>query len=139
MAVPFNIIALDVGEKRVGIAKASSEAKLARPIKTLNRSDTFFKELRALIEDEGASFLVIGLPQGLSGQDTDQTAKTHLFISELESQIDLPVYLEDESYSSVRAEETLSALKKDYSKADIDAQAASHILEDFINNHPEVF
>jgi putative Holliday junction resolvase len=138
MAANRNILALDVGERRVGVALANSMARLSNPHSTLIQSDQIALEIKNLIQAEQADILVIGLPKNLSGEDTDQTRYVREFSDQLEGIVGIPVYFEDEAFSSVRAKQALDEDGKPYKKEDVDALAACYILDDFIANNPEV-
>lgn len=129
---PKTILALDVGDKRVGVAVASAAARLPRPLTTLQRGPDFMTALREIIESEQAGELVVGLPRGLDGQDTGQTAATEAFITELQREIDLPVHRQDEALTSHKAEVELATRGGPAAKGDIDALAATYILEDYL-------
>ncbi|MDB5185929.1 MAG: putative Holliday junction resolvase [Candidatus Saccharibacteria bacterium] len=130
-----NVLALDVGERRIGVAVASLFARLPHPLVTLDNNDTFWNKLGQLITTEQVSVLVVGLPRGMSGQETAQTAYARDFARELESRVNLPVHLQDEALTSRQAEAELIATKKPYSKGDIDALAATYILSDFLGEY----
>jgi putative Holliday junction resolvase len=129
------ILALDVGEKRVGVARAHLDALFPAPLVTLDRPEQFIDDIIALVTSENASAVVVGLPRGLSGQDTGQTAAVRTFVAELEPRLAVPVYWNDEAVTSEHAEAELRARGKPYAKADIDALAATYILEDYIREH----
>jgi len=126
------VLGLDVGSKRIGIAIASLTARIAKPLTTLPNDDKFYKELKAIIKEENVSVLVIGLPRGLRGQDTEQTKFTKEFTQKLTTKIPLPVHLIDEALTSKQAEAELRKKRKTYKKADIDALAATYILDDWL-------
>lgn len=126
------VLALDVGDRRIGVAVASLIARLPRPLTTLERSDGFLAELQRIIESEAIGAVVVGLPRGLEGQSTEQTARTETFIAQLKEAIDAPVYTQDEALTSKKAEAELDARGTPYSRGDIDALAATYILEDFL-------
>ncbi|HSX45632.1 MAG TPA: Holliday junction resolvase RuvX [Candidatus Saccharimonadia bacterium] len=126
-----SILALDVGEARVGLALASISARLVQPFTTLQREDVF-DELEKIIKNEDVGEIVVGLPRGLDGQETAQTASARAFAKELEKRTDLPIHLQDEAVTSKKAEEELRARGKPYAKGDIDALAATYILEDYL-------
>lgn len=138
MVANFNMLALDVGERRVGVATANSVARLSRPLKTILQTDHILDDINQIIEDEKINLIVIGLPRNLSGVDTAQTNYVKGFSAKLQKFVDIPIYFEDETFSSVRAKSTLDKAKKTYSKGDIDRLAACYILDDFIINNPEV-
>lgn len=129
------IIALDVGGRRIGVARANTVAKLPQPLTTLINDEQIFDKLSKLVEAEGASVMVVGLPRGLDGQETEQTRITRDFYQRLKKQLDLPIYLQDEAATSKLAEQELSANGKHFDKTDIDALAATYILEDFLDQN----
>lgn len=133
-----SVIALDVGEQRVGVGVASLQARFARPLVTLDNSDAFLAQLQKLIAEHDVSAIVIGLPRGLEGQSTDQTTYAKAFAKTIETRLGLPLYWQDEAVTSKKAEAELRARGKPYKKGDIDALAATYILEDFLAEHPEV-
>lgn len=134
MAVnPNNYLALDVGSKRIGVAIAQHEAKLPRPLCTLDAESDVLAQLRQLISDESIGTLVVGLPRGLDGQETAQTRAVQVFAASL-AEFGLPVHMQDEALTSRQAEAELQARGGSYAKGDIDALAATYILEDFLGN-----
>jgi putative Holliday junction resolvase len=127
-----SILALDVGEKRIGVAIANSIARLARPLTTLPHDDNIFATLEKLIADESVSVVVVGLPRNLSGEDTDQTAYVRQFTEKLRHDM---IRFQDEALTSKKAEMELRQRGKPYAKGDIDALAATYILEDYLQQH----
>ena len=138
MAVQRNFLALDVGKVRIGLAIANSISKLPSPVTTLHNDDQFLATLQQTIEENEITDLVVGLPQSLDGNDTDQTLWLKDFYNDLKTKIKIPMHLENEALSSVRAETELKAIGRTYSKEDLDSLAACFILDDFIKNNPEV-
>ena len=129
---PNSILALDVGEARVGVAIASLAARLPRPLTTLPGGEIFFDHLGKIIEKEGVGALVVGLPRGLAGQHTYQTAAIQTFAKALKRHFDLPIHFQDEAVTSKKAEAELEKRGKPYARGDIDALAATYILEDYL-------
>ena len=132
--IPDVILGLDVGEKRIGVAIASTIARLPSPLVTLANDGNFLESLKKLITRERVGALVIGFPRGLDGQTTQQTAAVESFIGQLKKQIDLPIYTQDEALTSQKAETELHA-RGNFNKADVDALAAAFILEDFLTEN----
>jgi putative holliday junction resolvase len=126
-----NILALDVGEKRIGVALMRSEVGFPLPLTTLVNDSDIWLALKRLTEANQVGHLVVGLPRNLDGNHTSQTATIEAFVTELQNQIKLPVSLQDEALTSVEAENILRQSGKPYEKADIDAMAASLILADY--------
>jgi putative Holliday junction resolvase len=132
-----SILGLDIGEKRIGVAIASSQARLASPLPTLTHDEHIYRAIQALISEHTVDQIVAGLPRNTSNEDTDQTRYIRAFVDELMRQIPATkVEFQDEAASSKRAEEELLARKKPYEKGDIDARAATYILQDYLDQHP---
>jgi putative holliday junction resolvase len=133
---PSTILALDVGERRIGVAIASMVARLPSPLTTLQRSPQTPQDIQRLVADEHASALVLGLPRGLDGQHTSQTVAVEHFAAELQNIVSVPMHWQDEAVTSRKAEAELQARGKPYQKGDIDALSATYILEDFLRDNP---
>lgn len=129
-----NFLALDIGEKRIGVARANGVALIAEALKTIDNDKNFPVNLHDLVGSEGATTIVIGLPRNLYGEDTAQTEYVRQFVSNLNFDSGVKVVFQDEATSSLKAEDYLKSQKKPYSKADIDAEAAKVILQDFIDS-----
>ena len=136
--LPSTLLALDVGERRIGVAVASLQARVASPLMTLQRSDSTFHDIQALIDEHAAAALVVGLPRGLDGQHTAQTVAVEEFKADLERVITVPVHWQDEALTSQNAETELRSRGRPYKKDEIDALSATYILDDFMYDNPEV-
>lgn len=130
-----HVLALDVGEQRIGVAEANSIARIAHPLTTLKHTETIVQDIVDLISHHDASKLVVGLPRGMQGQDTQQTQYVRDFVAQLQKMVTIPVFWQDEALTSRKAEEELQARKKPFAKGDIDALAATYILDDFLQNY----
>lgn len=124
------IFALDIGERKIGIARANTIAKIAEPLVTLANDDQFLSKLKHLIIEHQVERIIVGLPRNLEGQDTKQTSYVKEFIQGLNLKAE--IVFQDEALTSVSAEDLLSSSGKAYNKEDIDAVAASIILDDYI-------
>jgi len=137
MLTPNSILALDVGEARIGIAIASTIARIASPLVTLPNDDNFTAELRKIIETNTVGTLVVGLPRSLDGTATAQTAYAEAFANRLQEELSLPIELQDEAVTSAKAEAELTARKKPFTREDIDMLSAVYILEDYLQRGAE--
>lgn len=127
-------MALDVGEKRIGVAIADSDVRIAVPLMTIEGAETDpYSEVRRLIGYHDINVLVVGYPRNQSGEATAQTAFVEDFVAQL-GDIPAEVIYRDESLTSVLAEEYLRKTRKNYTKADIDMNAAAIILSDYIED-----
>lgn len=131
---PEYVMALDVGEKRIGVAIASTIAKIPRPEPTLVNDETVWLHLQSIIDENAISKIIIGLPRNMSGEETKQSDVIRDFADDLRKHISLPVQFQDESVTSITAEEILQKRGKPYEKSDIDAQSAALILDDYLRS-----
>ena len=122
---------LDVGTKRIGVALADDSVKLAYPYDTIEVDGQELSTIAKLVSIESIETVVVGLPRNQQGEETEQSQVSRQFARALESN-GLKVVMQDESLTSVQAENYLKSSKKPYTKADIDKQAASIILQDYM-------
>lgn len=126
-----NIVCLDVGEKRIGVAVADTAVRIAVPFETVEVDGTEIEAIAKIIVTEQADVVVIGYPRNQSGETTAQTSFVEEFAKNLQD-IAPNIVFQDESLTSVIAEQRLASHNRPYSKADIDAQAAAIILQDYL-------
>jgi putative Holliday junction resolvase len=123
------LIGLDVGQKRIGVARASSVAKLAEPLTAIKTFEGLDK-LQQIVKQESAGTIVVGLPRSLQGDDTAQTTWVRGWVDGAKKRIKLPFYWQDEALTSHIAEAERQAHKSPH---DVDALAAAIILQDFLD------
>lgn len=128
-----SILALDVGERRIGVALASRAARLASPIGYVDNDETIVATLKKLLTAHDVEEIVVGYPRNMSGDPTAQTEMVEAFVTSVAPQLSLPIVFQDESLTSRRAEHELASRGKPYEKGDIDALAATYILEDYLS------
>ncbi len=133
----MKVIGLDVGEKRIGVARADSSTRIAVPVGYINVDGLEWQEIAQVAKINNTNFFVVGLPRSNSGNETAQSLYARNFAKMLTEKIPgARVRLQDESLTSVVAEERLKSRQKKYEKGDIDAEAAAIILQDFLENLP---
>lgn len=125
------MLSLDVGEKRIGVAVADSDVRIAIPLKTIVVDGTEITNIKTLLLQEKVDILVIGYPRNQQGDVTAQTNYVELFSEQLQPFAQKIVF-QDESLTSVLAEQRLKEQAMPYTKADIDAYAAAIILQDYL-------
>lgn len=133
-----NIVSLDVGGRRIGVARASLIARLPEPLKVIEQSESVWDDIRRLVDTEDAAAVVVGLPRGMQGQSTEQTRIVEDFVNKLRQELSVPIYMQDEALTSVQAEKELQKAGKFIEKDMIDNLAATYILEDFLHEHEEL-
>lgn len=131
----MKLIALDVGSKRIGVAKADSNVRIAIPSGTIEVDGNEFSQIASFARVYGTDCFIIGLPRNSKGEETAQSNYVRNFAKALKKAMpEAKIRFQDESLTSVEAEERLDRRKKKYHKGDIDAEAAAIILQDFLEN-----
>ena len=135
----MKIIGLDVGEKRIGVAKADSKTKIAIPVGFLLADGSEWQEITRMANLNSTNLFVLGLPRSNEGNETRQTQFVRAFARTLQKMIPgAKIRFQDESLTSVEAENRLKKRGKRYQRGDIDAEAAAIILQDFLESMTEV-
>ena len=132
------ILAVDFGERRIGLALSDPLSIIARPYRTLDTRETPdpFKAIADIVRLENAGRVLVGYPYRLNGSAGTKAGAVDRFIARLETVLgDVPVERVDERYSSVEAQEILNKKnrKRRGGKAAIDRFAAAVFLQDYLN------
>jgi putative Holliday junction resolvase len=100
------LLALDVGERRIGIALAETESGSVRPLATIRRADAArdAATVARLASEQGATELVVGLPLNADGSEGDQARLTREWAASIVAAVALAVTWRDERLTSERAE-----------------------------------
>ena len=133
----MRILALDVGNKRIGVAVSDLLGILASPLTTIERTsdNKAIDSILEISDEQEAGEIVVGLPISLRGGYSEQTRSVAAFARKLEARSPVPVNTADERYSTVEAERLLSQSKpqRARSRGEIDAAAAAVILQTFLD------
>jgi putative Holliday junction resolvase len=136
-------MALDYGEKRIGVAMSDPTRTIASPLATLQRragKRPPWPEIARLIAENEVDEAVIGLPLALSGDETEWTAEVRRFGDELTRRTGLPVRWIDERMTSVAAERAVRGMGLKRSQREqkerVDAAAAALILGAWLHQRP---
>lgn len=130
MAKNKRYIALDIGEKRIGVAAGDSQIKIAVPLGTIEVDGDELRQIAEYAVRDQIEAFIVGYPRNQSGEPTAQTAYVEEFSKNLTDIA--PVIFQDESLTSVLATEQLQRSGRGYSKGDVDAGAAALILQDYL-------
>lgn len=125
-----SFVCLDVGEKRIGVAVGDTNVRIAVAYDTFETDGTEIQKIAELVIREEAKTIVVGYPRNQQGEATAQTAYVENFAKQLTDIAS--VEYQDESLTSVMAEDRLKRTRRAYSKGDIDMQAAAIILQDYL-------
>lgn len=126
------LLALDIGEARIGVAVSDELGILATPLTVLKRATTRagdFAAIDRLVQRERAAGLLVGLPLDSQGEIGPQARRVRRYTAHLMQALSLPVAFWDESYSTVDA---AGLLQEVGSRTGIDAAAAAVFLADFL-------
>lgn len=128
---------LDVGSKTVGVALCDAQWTFATAAETVKRTK-FSKDLerlKTIFAEQHIAGLVIGLPLNLDGTDSPQTQSTRAFARNVDQELDLPILLRDERWSTQAVERAM--IEQDVTRkkraARVDAAAAAFILQGAID------
>jgi putative Holliday junction resolvase len=128
----MRVLALDYGSARCGCAVSDPTGTLASPIAPVPRpaSRKGLAALAALVREREVGHVVVGLPLGLSGEDTDQTREARAFAERLRELLGsgMPVSLYDERFTTRIAEQAGG-------RASEDSRAAAVLLDDWLARH----
>ena len=131
------VMALDYGERKIGVALSDSLKIIAYPYKTIDRKKTpdYISEIKNIITEKGVGAIVVGYPLSMAGTETKQTKITLDFIDDLKDKVSIEVYKYDERLSSKEAVRYLKAqnIKTGHNKEKIDQISASIVLEQFLS------
>ena len=134
----MRVLALDVGTKRIGVAYADTAVRIAIPRGMVPVDGNELAAIAKQYRHEKADCIVSGRPRNNSGEETRQTQMVQDFIESLQNyfvengQEKPTVYYQDESYTSITAEELLKPTKADRAAGKVDEEAAAVILQDFL-------
>ena len=135
------ILALDLGDKRVGVAVSDSLSISITRLDALPRSSwkQTLRDVDELIRRFDAQTMVIGLPLRLNGSTGDSAREARRVAQKFARSLPIPVYLQDERLSSREAEQNLHAEghKRQEISALVDSESAVVILRDFLGDDQE--
>ena len=123
----MRVVALDFGRARTGVAVSDPTGTVARPLGVVERAASAdgLRRLAALIAEQQAERVVVGLPLTMRGDRGEQAAETERFVEALAAETDVPVVTFDERFTTDLAAQTPS-------RAAEDARAAAHLLTSYL-------
>ncbi len=135
-------MALDPGERRVGVALSDELGLLATPLVILNRRSWVDDVARVaeLVRAHDVGEVIVGHPKTLRGEIGTQARRAERFAREIAGAVGVPVRLWDERYSTVEAEERIAARKRSRGTSSRsrprhpDAAAAAVILQGYLDS-----
>lgn len=143
MTLQGRILAIDYGEKNLGLAFSDLTGKIAQPAGKIIRAnlDTDFKKIFQLIQEKEVKEIVIGLPKNLNGSLGEKAKETITFAEELkkflsQQELSLPIVFWDERLTTKEAEKVLltADLSRKKRKNVLDQLAACLILQNYLES-----
>lgn len=128
-------LALDLGDRRIGVAVSDTLGMLARPLEIFERRSR--KEdavhLRELVTQLGVDHVVVGLPLNMDGTEGSQAAWVRDYTGALAETLPVPIVLWDERLSTEEARDILRAQGRNPDAEPVDAVAAAVILQSYLD------
>ena len=139
----MKLLGLDWGSKRIGIAISTNSTGIALPLRTLSRTSwtNDVSTIKNIIETHNVSMIIIGLPLLLSGKLGQQALDIKNAVTNLQTEIEIPINLFDERLTTQQSYKILKETQTKNSKIDekIDEVSACLILQSYNDsNHHEV-
>jgi putative Holliday junction resolvase len=131
------VLALDVGERRIGVAISDPTGIVARPLTKIKRSSrqADFEAIGQLVHEHSVERVLVGLPLSLDGTEGPQARTTRRYAQALQETLSVPLEFWDERYSTSTAQDILRArgVRGRDSRQEIDATAAAVILQSYLD------
>ena len=126
----MKVVALDFGRARTGVAVSDPTGTVARPLGVVEQAATEagLARVAALVREEGAEQVVVGLPLTLRGERGEQARETEAFVEALRAAVSVPVETFDERFTTTLAERGGNGS----SRSAADARAAAHLLSGYL-------
>ncbi len=133
-------MALDVGDKTIGVAISDALLLTAQARPTVRRKDiaSDIEKLRRLAQENEVHEVVVGQPLHMDGQPSPQSQKVARFAEQLRKVLDLPIIFWDERLTSFEAEQHLEQMGLNWRqrREQVDKIAAMIILQNYLDSRP---
>ncbi len=132
----MRVLGIDYGDKKIGLAFGDTAVRVAVPLDVIsNHVEDILSCLQKKIETEGIDMVVVGVPLSQGGHHgTEQLEKTRTFIARLQETLSIPVYEEDEAFTTA---ESIRLQREEGADAAEDALAAMLITQAFLDHYKE--
>lgn len=124
------LLALDYGQKRIGVAVSDAEQRysFARPPVVVSNVGEQLSAIAKLVRSEAIEQIIIGLPVNLNGKETDQTRTVRIFADRLAAAAGVPIEFRDERLTTKQGQKLIS----DDRTGRLDSQVAKQLLEEYL-------
>jgi len=136
------VMALDVGERRVGIAISDPSGTVARPMQTLvrNSREQDFAAIAALVAEHDVELVVVGRPLSLDGTEGPQARRIARYAEALAAHLSVELVSWDERFTTIAAEEIIrqrrskKGRRRARATGEVDAVAAAVVLQSYLDS-----
>ena len=135
--MPGRVLAIDYGQRRIGLAISDPLGITAQRLKTIvQRGNRFpLEELEEVVYRWGVEKIVVGLPLHMDGRKGRKALEAEALIQKLREHFDLPVIAWDERLSTVAAQKALHEMRKKTRRdGTVDAIAAQMVLQAYLDH-----
>ncbi len=130
----MRVLALDIGERRVGVAISDPARRIASPYDVLDATARLDERIAALVEEHEVGLVVIGLPLTLSGDEGPQAVRIRRAGERISERVPVPVVYHDERLSSSEATRAMKASADSRKRrGSVDKVAAALFLQSFLD------
>jgi putative Holliday junction resolvase len=132
-------LALDLGDRRIGVATSDASGMIARPLLVFRRASRVedFARVADLVREQQIDAVIVGLPINMDGTEGRQAEWVRNYSAALAGALPVPVHLWDERLTTEEAAEIMRAQGKQPTPGWIDAVAAAVILQSYLDAHPQ--
>ncbi len=130
------MLALDLGDVRIGVAISDDERRVAVPLGTVRAgAPQDLRTIAKLVREHDVALVVVGHPLSLAGERGEAARRAEAFAEALRSVLAVPVVLHDERLSTVQAERALgeAGLRGPRRRRAVDRSAATVILQSYLD------
>jgi putative Holliday junction resolvase len=134
---PGRVLALDLGQSRIGVAISDPERRVAVPLGTIRTgAPADVKAIAAIVREQGVSQIVVGHPISMSGRAGEAADLAERFADALKGFLGVPVLLQDERLTTVQAERQLgeAGVRGRARREVVDQAAATIILQSYLDS-----
>lgn len=127
-------LALDVGDRRIGVAVSDASKLIARPLCVIDRKrEDPLARIAALIVEQQADEVVVGMPFHADGQVSEQAQAVQAFVATMRDRLAVPVHMADERFTTQDARQIIGQRRKRKRPKHDDAIAAAVILQRYLD------
>ena len=130
----MRVLALDIGERRVGVAISDPSGSVASPLQVIDTPERLGDSVAGLIDEYNVGLLVVGLPLTLRGEEGPQARRVRQVAERVAERANVPLVYQDERLSSAEANRVMSGYSARRRRGSVDKVAAAIFLQSFLDS-----